>query len=248
MPLCRNLFIEALAKESATLNAAFLNHTGTPDSLQTDLSSVDLLINKSSLPAFFLYCKTHDMVKRYTITKQHYQTALLFSFEDGSELKMNLIQNKQNNGLLLLPVTAIFASAVLTPTAFLSPSCEHHYEYILLTCQLDSVPVPDRYKKYFSAMSTEKRVRIFSYLQKKYSLIFNSIDDLYSPDTNIRLQLIIGLRKLKENTLSKILFRFIKVRLFSLTAILRKPLLITATPDTEKKQPPANERESRAAL
>lgn len=248
MPLCRNLFIETLAKESATLKIAFLNHTGNPDSLQTDLSSVDLLISKSTTPALFHYCKTHPIVRQYIVTKYLYHSALLFSFNDGSELKMNLIQNKQQNGLLLLQATAMHASATLTPAEFLSPSCEHHYEYIVLTSQLDGIPVPDRYKKYFSSLNTEKRARIFSYLQKKYSLIFNSIEDLYAPDTNIRLQLIIGLRKLRENTLLKILFRLIRTRLFTLTASLRKPIAIMATPVTGKEHPPANERENRAAL
>lgn len=248
MPLCRNLFIEALAKASASLSAAFLNHTGSSDSLQTDLSSVDLLIDKSTMPSVVHFCKTHSLVKQFIITRLPYSSSFRLSFDDGSELRMNLIENKLRNGLLIIPTKALLSSAIITHSEFLTPSCEYHYEYFFVQCQLERVPFPDRYRKYFSSLGTEKRACIFSYLQKKYNLIFNSIDDLYIPDDNTRLQLIIGLRKLKENTLSKIFVRFIKVRLYSLTAVFRKPQLITATIDTEKKQPPANERETRAAL
>lgn len=248
MPLCRNLFVEVLAKESAKLKVVFLNHTGNPDILQTDLSSVDLLIDKPTVASFVNFCKRHPMVKQFILDKQLHQSSLHFTFEDGSELKMNLIHNKQKNGLLLLQTPAILAAAVLTPTSFLSPSFEHHYEYILLQCQLEGIPVPERYRKYFSSMDGEKRVRIFSYLQKKYNLIFNSIDELFSPDENTRLQLIIGLRKLKANTLLKVFFRSLRTLLFSLTGGFRKSKIILCSSLTDKKHFPANERENRAAL
>ena len=131
---------------------------------------------------------------------------------------MKMIRNMVKKSLICLPVSDIISKSLLNDYGMLVPSHYHHYEYILLKYQFVGLEFPDRYQKYFSAMDFKTRTEIFRYIQPKYNLVLNIIEDLYKPKATTRLKLMIGLRKLRGNSLVKMFFRAFE---FMILTILR---------------------------
>jgi hypothetical protein len=215
MSLHRNEFLESLAKESVLLNTVFLNHSGSPTKLQTDLSSIDLLADKNASTAFLKFCQRHPLVTKIKIFPQFRRKKVQLTFKDGSELNLKLIRNMVKKSLLCLPVSDIISSSMVNDYGMLVPSHPHHYEYLLLKNQFVGLAFPDRYQKYFSAMDFNTRTAIFRHIQPKYNLVLNTIEELYKPKASTRLKLMIGLRRLKVNTLSKMFIRAMEFFLFT---------------------------------
>jgi hypothetical protein len=68
-------------------------------------------------------------------------------------------------------------------------------------------------------------------MQTRFNLIFNTLEDLYTPKPNILLAIMIGLRAEPENLLFKMFFRSMEQIFFNLFGwITKKPVLINVSP------------------
>lgn len=245
MKIDRNSFLESFALNSPALNVIFMNHLGAPTKLLTDISTIELLANKTAVKNFIQYCKSHPLVKDLVVRPQYRNKNILIEFQDGSEMNFLLISNIVHKTLLCLDVNAIHKSAYINEFGMLVPSCEHHFEYIILKCQFGRDPLSERYKNYFSNFDSKSRAVIFKYIQTRFNLVFNTLEDLYTPKPNMLLAILIGLRAEPENLLIRMFLRSLAQVFFNLFGwYTKKPVLIKASPLYAPELPSPNKKKS----
>jgi len=223
-PIDRNSFLFDFAKASPSISCLILNHSGSPEKLQTNLTSIDLLCVGAAISDFITFCRMHPKTRQVRIADGFMRKSVDLEFSDGSEVKFFLIQNIFRKGLKSIAPEEFIRDSGINEYGMLVPSVSHHFEYVLLKYQFAGIEFPDRYQKYFSAMDPAVRTSIFRYLQAKYHFIFNTIEDLYKPKATARLKIMIGLRSRKENTLLQMFFRTVAYFWFMfLRLFFRKP-------------------------
>ena len=211
MDLDRNVFLEDFAHNSAALNLIFLNHLGAPGKLLAQASTIELLADKFSTTAFIDYCRKHKLVKELVITQLYRTKNIVVKFKDESEIYFSLVSNMVRKTFLCLDVKAIRKSAFINEYGMLVPEKQYHFEYMALKCQFNKDPLPERYSNYFAGLDINSRTIIFKYIQTRYNLIFNKLEDLYNPKPNTLLTILIGLRAEKSNTLFRMFLRSIEL-------------------------------------
>jgi hypothetical protein len=231
MNIDRNSFLETFAVNTPALNLVCMNHLEAPAKLLTDTSAIELLADKTASENFIRYCQSHPLVKDIVVIPQYRKKNILIEFQDGSEMNFRLISNIVHKTLLCLDVAAIRKSAYINEYGLLVPSREHHFEYIILKCQFGKDPLSERFKNFFGNFDFSSRAVIFKYMQTRFNLIFNTLEDLYTPKPNMLLAIMIGLRAEPENLLIKMFLRSLEQIFFNLFGwITKKPVLIKASP------------------
>jgi hypothetical protein len=246
MSLNRNTFIEAFAQSSPALNVIFLNHLGAPSKLLADVSTIEMLSDKNATTGFIEYCKSHPLVKDLIVSHNYRRTNILVEFLDGSEMNFCLLSNLVRKALLCLDTAAIRKSAHVNEFGMLVPGREYHFEYMTLRCQFDKDPLSDRYRNYFAGFDLSSRAVIFKYMQTRFNLIFNTLDDLYEPSPKMLLSMMIGLRAEKGNTLFKMFLRAIEFGVFNLLGWYTKKPFQIAVSDKHSPPLPAKEKKRSA--
>lgn len=230
----RNGFLESFAQSTPRLHLIFLNHSGPPSKLLSDISTIDLLADKKSTTDFINYCESHPLVNEIRVIPQYRKTEIIVEMHDKSELRFMLIRSMIRKALSCLPVEDISKEATVNEFNMLVASHHHHYEYLLLSCQFASMPFADRYKNYFSAFDFEKRTQIFRYIQPRYDLIINNLEELYQPKANTLLRIMVGLRKDRKNSLLKMVFRVVEYGIFNLIkSFTKKVIHVSPIKDSE---------------
>ena len=226
MPFDRSEFIHSFSGATPSLNLVFLNHSGGPDKLLTDISSIDLLADKNSRAAFITYCETHPLVKRVREYPEYLRSKFVVELNDGSEMNFTLVRAMIRKTLLCLKVNEIRRDAAIDNYGMLCASNKHHFDYLTLKYQFAMQPIPDRYRNHFKNFDFVQRGDIFKYMQNRYDLIYNTLEDLYTPTRKTVLTLMVGLRSEPKNTLIRMFFRSAAIGLFAVFSFLTRRMRI----------------------
>jgi len=218
----RNGFLESFAQSTPLLRVIFLNHSGAPEKLLSDFSTIDLLADKKSTAEFITYCESHPLVTELRILPQYRKTEITVEFQDRSELRFILVRSMVRKALTCLPLQEIRKEAFVNEYNMLVATHHHHFEYLMLNCQFAGMPFVDRYRNYFSTFDFEKRTQVFRYIQPRYDFVINNLDELYQPKSGTLLNIMVGLRKEKSNTLFRMLLRLIEYGFFNLFGFITK--------------------------
>ncbi len=242
MPFYRTEFIHSFARATPSLNLIFLNHSGGPDKLLTDISTIDLLADKNSRSAFITYCETHPLVKRLREYPEYRRSKFVVELNDGSEMNFTLVMSMIRKTLLCLNVNEIHRDATTDNYGMLCASHKHHFDYLILKYQFATLPVPDRYQNHFKNFDFVNRAVIFKYMQERYDLIFNTLEDLYPPVRKTVFTLMVGLRSESKNTLVRMFFRSMAFALFKIFSFITSRMRVhepgfTKSPESFKKSP-----------
>jgi hypothetical protein len=246
-PIERNRFLVDFAKASPSINCLILNHSGSPERLQTNLSSIDLLCNKSAADAFIKYSVSYSSTRQVKVTDEFMRRCVEIEFADASEVRFYLIANMFRKGLKALAADEFTHGSGVNEYGMLTPSVFHHFEYILLKYQFAGVEFPDRYQKYFSSLEPAARSSVFRYLQGKYHFVFNTIEDLYKPKATARLKIMIGLRARAENSLIRMFFRTVAYFWYKATRMFfskQKTYAVSGNIMIEKKSSDSSSRQA----
>jgi len=236
----RGIFLETFVKATPQLKTIFLNHSGNPTRLLTDTARIIMLADSEALNNFIDYCREHKLVKKNQIIRGFRHTESWLSFEDGSELRFLFLKNILWKMLVCLPVNEIRKEAFVNDFGMLVPQPKHHFEYLFLSHQFTGSAVPDKFKAVFKEYSIETRTTIFRYIQPKFDLVFNTLEDLFTPSTSVLIKLMLGLRKAKPNSLYRIFFRTLGFIFFNISGFIfgkEKTILPSLNPKTESDQP-----------
>lgn len=220
----RNSFVESFAKSTPLLHLIFLNHSGSPTKLLNDITSIDLLADKKATSDFIAYCATHPMVKEITVAPKFRKTEVIVELIDRSELKFHLIRSMVRKALTCLPAEDIRKDSFVNEFNMLVASSPHHFEYLLLKCQFSGVPFQDRYINHFSGFDFANRTLVFRYIQPRFDLVINNLDELYQPKAGTLLKIMVAERKLKANSLLKMVSRTFEYVIFNLLGFTTKKI------------------------
>jgi hypothetical protein len=220
--LQRNELIDAIVSNSRRIPCVFLNPAGSPTKLHSDLSTIDLLVDKNGEEKFLDFCRSHDNVKEVVIYPRFRRKKVSIKMVDGSEVRLKLIRNMVLRALCTLPVDEILETCREDHHGMLVPTIEHQFEYNMMKGQFSYTEMPDKYQKYFSAMEPSVRSSIFKYLQTKYNFVFNTIEDLYRPKSSLLFKITVGLRALPENSISLLIIRGIQYALWNIGFLFSK--------------------------
>src|SRR4030095_2630784 len=191
MNINRTDFLEAFARSTPSLNLICLNHSGSPTRLLTDISSITLLADKQGYKDFIEYCKKHQLVKEIIIYPHFRRSTAIVSFRDGSELNFTLLRQMVRKTFNCINVDEVRQKAFINEFGMLVPAPENHFEFMILNCQFSKYILADRYRNYFATFDFNTRALIFKYIQSRFSLVFNTLEDLYEPKPNILLSIVI---------------------------------------------------------
>ncbi len=220
--LQRNELIEAIVSNSNRLQCVILNPCGPAAKLQSDQSTIDLLVDKIGEEDFLEFCRSNKFVKEIVIDSRFKRKKVSVKMLDGSEVSLKLIRDMVLKTLSTLPVDDIFESSNENQYGIMVPSVEHQFEYILMKSQFSKTAFPDKYQKYFSSMDPAVRTAIFRYMQLKYNFVFNVIEDLYKPKNSLLFKITIGLRALPENSLARMMWRGAQLVLWNIGNVFRR--------------------------
>ena len=220
--LQRNELIEAIVSNSNRLQCVILNPCGPAAKLQSDQSTIDLLVDKIGEEDFLEFCRSNKFVKESVIDSRFKRKKVSVKMLDGSEVSLKLIRDMVLKTLSTLPVDDIFESSNENQYGIMVPSVEHQFEYILMKSQFSKTAFPDKYQKYFSSMDPAVRTAIFRYMQLKYNFVFNVIEDLYKPKNSLLFKITIGLRALPENSLARMMWRGAQLVLWNIGNVFRR--------------------------
>ncbi|MFM7177284.1 MAG: hypothetical protein ACKO0X_07680 [Bacteroidota bacterium] len=220
--LQRNELIESIVSNSNRLQCVILNPCGPAAKLQSDQSTIDLLVDGEGEIDFLEFCRSNKFVKEIVIDRRFKRKKVSVKMLDGSEVSLKLIRDMVMKTLSTLPVNDIFESCNENQYGIMVPSIEHQFEYILMKSQFSKTAFPDKYQKYFSAMDPAIRSTIFRYMQLKYNFVFNVIEDLYKPKNSLLFKITIGLRALPENSLGRMMWRGVQLFFWNLGNLFQK--------------------------
>ncbi|MFM7768142.1 MAG: hypothetical protein ACKOKB_06250 [Bacteroidota bacterium] len=220
--LQRNELIESIVSNSNRLQCVILNPCGPAAKLQSDQSTIDLLVDDEGEIDFLEFCRSNKFVKEIVIDRRFKRKKVSVKMLDGSEVSLKLIRDMVMKTLSTLPVNDIFESCNENQYGIMVPSIEHQFEYILMKSQFSKTAFPDKYQKYFSAMDPAIRSTIFRYMQLKYNFVFNVIEDLYKPKNSLLFKITIGLRALPENSLGRMMWRGVQLFFWNLGNLFQK--------------------------
>ena len=222
MTIHRTEFLEALARNTPSLGLVCMNHSGSPTKLLTDISTITFLADKQSRAAFIEYCRYHTLVKEITIHPHYRWLTIIVAFKDGSELDFTIMPQLVRKTLVCMDIRSVKPKSFVNEYGMLVPAPGHHYEFMILNCQFSKYILADRYRNYFSTFDFATRASIFRYIQEKFNLVFNTLEDLYEPKPGMLLSIVVGLRSEKSNTLLRMLFRSMEHVSFNLFGFITK--------------------------
>lgn len=238
-PLQRNDLIDAIISNSKHIACVFLNPAGSPAKLHSDLSTIDLLVNKRGEEKFLLFCRSQVHVKEVEVVPRFLRKKVSVKMEDGSEVHLKLIRNMVHKTLCTLPVDEILKTCTENIHGMLVPAIEYQFEYNMMKSLFSHEEMPDKYQKYFSALEPSVRSSIFKYLQSKYNFVFNIIEDVYRPKNSLLLKITYGLRALPENSLANLALRSFRLLLWNVGFLFfgRKKTLGPVFSPSQKAEP-----------
>lgn len=230
MLVSRSEFLEALIKASADLGTVFLNQSGSPTRMLSDLQVIELLATKKSFKAFRDFALAHPLVSKIDIITRFRRKEVWLELTNGTELHFMFYHDVITQSLSLINVKEFLAAATVNEFGMLTLPNPYQYEYLTVTVQFTGMPLADRYKNYFSALDGDARRALFTHMQSRYDLVMSVIEDLYEPNGKVKYSMMVGLRHAGRNSLLMLMFRIIKMGVFGFLRIFT-PRSNTLIPD-----------------
>ncbi len=213
----RNLFLDSFIKSSSDLEVIFLNHSGSPEKLLTDIQSIDLLAEKEYSVRTIDHIKTHPLVAKVRVVPQYRYSDVWVEFKDHTALRFRLIRTLIRRGLRFLTPAEIRATKTINNFGMPIPSEGIHFEYLILTAQFNKIHLADRYRNHFNSLEFKNRSEIFGHIHQRLSLVIHKLDDLYEYSSSMLFRITVALRKRKGNSLLRLVFRLTEQAAFGLT-------------------------------
>jgi len=175
----RQLFIEYFVREIKSYSYALLKYISVSYKSIPESSDIDILIQRSDLSAFLKIVGEAQNVSRVELREKSFVTYVHLYFKDHSYIELDLIHKFDRKGIIYLNSKEVIESALINSEGLKVASPQHHFEYIMLFYLLNQSDVDQKYIDHFAKYPQALRNSIFGYIRSKYSLVLQSLDDLY---------------------------------------------------------------------
>jgi hypothetical protein len=241
----RAQFLDTFIKASPVLGTVFLNHSGAPEKLLSDIQAIDILAEKEVFKRTLLYIKSNQLVSNVHLIPKYGMNEIWVEFLDHTELRFRMFHSFTYKGIRTISAKFIRENSITNNYGMLVPNEEVHFEYLILHTQFGKTNMADRYRNYFGSLTFEERSRIFGHIHSRFSLVIHTLNDLYEYKPGTNFKMVLALRKRKGNSLFRIFLRLTGHLFFG----IMKPVLfrekthesnsekIEIGPRSEKKDP-----------
>jgi hypothetical protein len=231
----RSAFLEAFIKVSPDFNTVFLNHCGNPVKLLSDIQVIEILSTKKSFKLFREFALSHPLVSKLDVTSSFRKKEVWIELNDGTALHFMFYHELVYHSMSLISVKEFIKAATVNEFGMLSLPLPYQFDYLALRVQFTSESMADRFRNYFSALEQSSRAIVFSFMQPRYDLVMNVIEDLYEPAGHIKYKMMVGLRHSGRNSLLRLAVRVIQQGIFSILHVFT-PRTNSLIPDPGQQQ------------
>ena len=198
------------------LGTIFLNHSGAPEKLLSDIQSIDILAEKEVFSRTLLYIKSNQLVANVRQIPRYRMDEIWVEFQDHTELRFRMFHSFVYKGMSMVSAKFIRENSITNEYGMLVPSQEVHFEYLVLDTQFSKSNMADRYRNYFGSLTFEERSTIFGHIHSRFSLVIHTLNDLFDYKPATQFKMILALRKRKGNSLFRIFLRLTERFFFSI--------------------------------
>jgi hypothetical protein len=231
----RSAFLEAFIKVSPDYQTVFLNHCGNPLKLLSDIQVIELLSTRKSFKLFREFALSHPLVSKVDVTVSFRKKEVWIELNDGTALHFMFYHELIFHSISLISVKEFISKATVNEFGMLALPIPYQFDYLALNVQFTNVPMADRFRNFFSGMDQPSRASVFSFMQPRYDLVMNVIEDLYEPGGHIKYKMMVGLRHAGRNSLLRLAVRLIQQGIFGMLRIFT-PRTNSLIPDPGQQQ------------
>ena len=176
----RRRFIESFNTQLSTLRHAFLKfEKGTLNMLSTG-SDLDIAIHPNDLKRAIRFCKESFFVERYKVVNKSFMSTIQLYFKDSGYLSIDLIHDFRRKWVRFMNITHLLRSAHRGNGGIVVPDLRFDLEYALMFYSLNGAEVPRKYQDMFANGDSYARRRAVSYLNHKYNLGVEILEDAFA--------------------------------------------------------------------
>jgi thymidylate kinase len=173
----RAIFIKAFFQWLSTREYLWLKAVPECPENTPEHSDIDLFIQEKDQPAALLFICGQTSVSKCEVAQKPAVTYLQLSFNDGSQLKLDLLTALVRKQFCYLPEKILFAHRVWrNGVATYAPKIL--LEHALLFNFLNNAGLPLKYIEHFGAMTDQEQAKAVGYINDKYHTAFGNISQM----------------------------------------------------------------------
>jgi hypothetical protein len=215
----RSAFLEALIKVSPDFNTVFLNHCGNPVKLLSDIQVIEILATRKSFKLFRDFALSNLLVSKVDVTPSFRKKEVWVELNDGTALHFMFYHELIYHSMSLISVKEFIKVAAVNEFGMLTLPVPYQFDYLALNVQFTNIPMADRFRNFFSSLDQPSRTMVFAFMQPRYDLVMNVIEDLYQPAGHLKYKMMVGLRHAGRNSLLRLAVRLIQQGIFGILHI-----------------------------
>ena len=194
----------------------FMNFSGNPSRMLTDLQVIELLAGKKSFQKFKSFSLSHPLLSKLDVISHFRKKEVWAHFIDGTALHLMFYHEMISHGMSLISVKDFQKHASVNEFGMLVPLRKHQFEFLVLQVQFEGSPLQDKFRTLFSGLDELGRRELFQHIQPKYDLVLSVIEELFDPLGQTRYKMMVGLRHERRNSLLALAIRVISHGVFNL--------------------------------
>ncbi len=200
----RSIFIQALFRFLSEVEYLWLKALPAKPKDTPEQSDIDLLVNENELPGILFFISKLAIVTRCEAAEKNSVTYLSLHFQDGSQLKLDLLTALVRKEFNYLPNGYLFENRVWK-NGVATYSKVLLLEHALLFSFLNHAGLPAKYVQHFAAMPAEAKQQLIGFVNNKYGTGFADFQQMAVFSKKERQQFVAYLKRQPEN---KLLGRF----------------------------------------
>ncbi len=182
----RKIFISNYFNKIAGQDYAVLKFKERDIDQIAESSDIDILIKKSDLKSMLTWIKGISSISKVEEVHFSFMTQLDIYFDDASFLSIDLIHQFKRKDQEFMSANEVLKNTELTAQGIKVPNLVNDFEYCLLFYFLNGSPIPQKYLDWFA----KDEIRLLAYLEKKYEVNLDKIQELSSFSETLKKQLI----------------------------------------------------------
>jgi thymidylate kinase len=223
----RSIFIQALFCFLSEVEYLWLKALPAKPEDTPEQSDIDLLVKENEVPGLLFFICKQTAVTHCEATEKNSVTYLQLQFQDGSQLRLDLLTSLVRKQFNYLPNGYLFENRVWKNGVATYPS-QVLLEHVLLFNFLNQAGLPAKYVQYFGAMPAHVQQQLISFANSKYGTGFISFQQMSVFSKKGRQQFVAYLKRQPENSFparSERFFRYLTSHFWNKK--IRTPRVIT---------------------
>ncbi|MCH2230192.1 MAG: hypothetical protein MK105_07585 [Crocinitomicaceae bacterium] len=170
----RDNFIQLVHTELKKVPHAFLKLNKNQLSELSEISDLDVAIQKKDVDQIINYCNQSPLAKKVKIRRLSFMSVIEVFFNDDSYLSIDLIHKFKCKSLELISAKSLIRTSYNNGYNVNIPSIPFDLEYAFLFYHLNGANIPEKYYQYYRVKNYTERTKAIEKINTKYDLNITS--------------------------------------------------------------------------